>query len=150
MDHLVPKWLSFVIYLVLRIHPFQKYHLDWTRINIQTHMFLFKKTRRMSPLKSLHIFVPVNNWRIHFEISLNTRIFLQMWICQLLNLITIGFQSGANRKITNAKALWRQLKLSNNFGQMEFDCLILPTTLLHGYLQLTLKHISCYTQFMHQ
>jgi hypothetical protein len=27
MDHLDPKWLSFVIYLVLRMHQFQKYHL---------------------------------------------------------------------------------------------------------------------------
>ena len=73
-----------------------------------------------------------------------------MWICQVLNLITIGFQSGATRTITNAKALWRQLELSNNFRQMEFDCLLLPTALLHVHLQLTLKHISCYTQFMHQ
>ena len=73
-----------------------------------------------------------------------------MWICQVLNLTTIGFQSGATRTITNAKALWRQLELSNNFGQMEFDCLLLPTALLHVHLQLTLKHISCYTQFMHQ
>ena len=27
MDHLDLKWLGFVIYLVLRMHPFQKYHL---------------------------------------------------------------------------------------------------------------------------
>ena len=27
MDHLDPKWLDFVIYLGLRMHHFQKYHL---------------------------------------------------------------------------------------------------------------------------
>ena len=42
MDHLDPKWLGFVIYLVLRMQQFQKYHLlrwvmsylnsDWKRI----------------------------------------------------------------------------------------------------------------------
>ena len=64
-----------------------------------------------------------------------------MWIFQVLNLITIGFQSGATRTITNAKALWRHLALSNNFGQTEYDGLLLPTALLHVHLQLTLKHI---------
>ena len=57
-----------------------------------------------------------------------------MWICQVLNLNTIGFQSGATRTITNAKALWRQLELSNNFGQMEFDCLLLRCMLLLSQL----------------
>ena len=65
-----------------------------------------------------------------------------MWIFQVLNLITIGFQSGATRTITNVKALWRQLELSNNFGQMDFDCLFLTTTLLHVQLQLTIKRPS--------
>ena len=27
VDHLDPKWLGFVIYLVLRMHHFRKYHL---------------------------------------------------------------------------------------------------------------------------
>ena len=43
-----------------------------------------------------------------------------------------GFPSGATRTITNVKALWRQLELSNNFGQMEFDCLLLPTATMNG------------------
>ena len=63
------------------------------------------------------------------------------------------FQSGSGT-ITNVKAatLPRQLELSNNFGQMEFYCLLLPTAhfvlLTHCILYTTVASLGCVPGFL--
>ena len=43
MDHLDPKKLGFVVYLVLRMHKFQKYHL-FRKITVLSHPYVIQSS----------------------------------------------------------------------------------------------------------
>ena len=63
MDHLDPKRFGFVIYFVLRIHQFQKYHLKRLIFNVifQNLYYLVKNEQQTLFLKLVHTESQVNH-----------------------------------------------------------------------------------------